>query len=75
MTAYSGLVERADVQSGDIMLIPGASSGVGLSAIQIVNYLGGVPIALTRTSAKRSSCLMPAAPTLSRRWNRTWLKR
>jgi NADPH:quinone reductase-like Zn-dependent oxidoreductase len=57
LTAYGGLVERADVQSGDVVLIPGASSGVGLAAIQIVNYLGGVPIALTRTSAKREQLL------------------
>ena len=35
------------------MVIPGASSSVGLAAIQITNSLGAKSIALTRTSAKR----------------------
>jgi threonine dehydrogenase-like Zn-dependent dehydrogenase len=35
------------------VVIPGASSSVGLAAIQIANSVGAKSIALTRTSAKR----------------------
>jgi NADPH:quinone reductase-like Zn-dependent oxidoreductase len=52
ITAYGALVETAGLYKGDVVLIPGASSGVGLAAIQIVNAAGGVSVALTRTSAK-----------------------
>ncbi len=41
----------------DTVLIPAASSSVGLAAIQITNLVGAKPIALTRTSAKRQALL------------------
>jgi NADPH:quinone reductase-like Zn-dependent oxidoreductase len=37
------------------VLIPAASSSVGLAAIQIANWAGAVPVALTRTSAKAAA--------------------
>lgn len=52
MTAYGAVVEVGKVAPGDAVLITAASSSVGLAAIQIVNRVGGVPIATTRTSAK-----------------------
>jgi NADPH:quinone reductase-like Zn-dependent oxidoreductase len=52
VTAYSALVEDARVGPGDFVIIPAASSSVGLAAIQIANYAGATSIALTRTSAK-----------------------
>ncbi|WP_323991596.1 zinc-dependent alcohol dehydrogenase family protein [Nguyenibacter sp. L1] len=57
VTAYSALIEDAKVTKGDFVLIPAASSSVGLAAIQIANYAGATPIALTRTSAKRQQLL------------------
>jgi NADPH:quinone reductase-like Zn-dependent oxidoreductase len=53
LTAYGALVFDAQVRAGDFVIIPAASSSVGLAAIQIVNCAGATPIALTRTSEKK----------------------
>jgi NADPH:quinone reductase-like Zn-dependent oxidoreductase len=53
LTAYGALVFDAQVRAGDFVIIPAASSSIGLAAIQIVNYAGATPIALTRTSEKK----------------------
>ncbi|WP_349509928.1 zinc-dependent alcohol dehydrogenase family protein [Bradyrhizobium sp. LTSP857] len=53
ITAYGALVFDADVKAGEFVIIPAASSCVGLAAIQIANHAGATPIALTRTSDKR----------------------
>src|ERR1700752_1275722 len=53
ITSYGALIEDAQITSQDAVVIPGASSSVGLAAIQIANYAGATSIALTRTSAKR----------------------
>lgn len=57
MTAYGALVAIAGVKHGDFVVIPAASSSVGLAAIQIVNAAGGIPIATTRKPAKKQSLL------------------
>jgi NADPH:quinone reductase-like Zn-dependent oxidoreductase len=54
ITAYGALVFDAHVKVGDFVIIPAASSSVGLAAIQIANYAGATPIALTRTSEKKT---------------------
>lgn len=46
------IVEVANIGIGDYVLIPAASSSVGLAAIQLANWAGAVPIAATRHSAK-----------------------
>jgi NADPH:quinone reductase-like Zn-dependent oxidoreductase len=61
LTAYGALVDIAGVAPGDNVIIPAASSSVGLAAIQIVNGLGGVSIATTRTGAKRDALLRAGA--------------
>src|SRR2546423_6984531 len=53
VTAYGALIEDAKVAKSDFVLIPAASSSVGLAAIQIANYAGATTVALTRTSAKK----------------------
>jgi NADPH:quinone reductase-like Zn-dependent oxidoreductase len=53
ITAYGALIEDAKITSRDAVVIPGASSSVGLAAIQIANSVGAKSIALTRTTAKR----------------------
>jgi NADPH:quinone reductase-like Zn-dependent oxidoreductase len=61
VTAYSALIEDAKVSKGDFVIIPAASSSVGLAAIQIVNYAGATSIALTRRSNKRKQLLEAGA--------------
>jgi NADPH:quinone reductase-like Zn-dependent oxidoreductase len=56
-TAYGALIEIAHLGAGDTVLIPAASSSVGIAAIQIANLVGATPIALTRTSRKRHPLL------------------
>jgi NADPH:quinone reductase-like Zn-dependent oxidoreductase len=51
MTAFA-LIEVAEVGPGDGVIIRAASSSVGLAAIQLTNWAGGVSIAATRTSEK-----------------------
>src|SRR5580704_16216586 len=57
VTAYGAPIEDAKVTKGDFVLIPAASSSVGLAAIQIANYAGATTIALTRTSTKKQQLL------------------
>jgi NADPH:quinone reductase-like Zn-dependent oxidoreductase len=53
LTAYGALIFDAQVKAGDFVIIPAASSSIGLAAIQLANYAGATPIALTRTSEKK----------------------
>src|ERR1700674_4767607 len=62
ITAYGALVFDAQVKAGDFVIIPAASSSVGLAAIQIANYAGATPIALTRTSEKKQRLHAAGAP-------------
>jgi len=57
LTAWGGLVRIADIKAGDPVIITAASSSVGLAAIQICNAVGAIPIATTRTSAKKQDLL------------------
>src|SRR5258705_1178306 len=61
ITAYGALVFDAQVKKGDFVIIPAASSSVGLAAIQIANHAGATPIALTRTSDKKKRLLEAGA--------------
>jgi NADPH:quinone reductase-like Zn-dependent oxidoreductase len=61
ITAYGALIVDARVGNGDFVIIPAASSSVGLAAIQIVNHAGATPIALTRTSEKKKRLLEAGA--------------
>ncbi len=57
MTAYGALIDIAGLSKGETVVIPAASSSVGIAAIQIANKVGAIPIALTRGSSKRSALL------------------
>jgi NADPH:quinone reductase-like Zn-dependent oxidoreductase len=57
LTAYGALIDIARLTADDAVVIPAASSSVGLAAIQIANKVRAVPIALTRTSAKRQALI------------------
>ncbi len=56
-TAYGALVEKGGMLPGDTVLITAASSSVGVAAIQVANHLGAIPVAVTRTAAKREQLL------------------
>ena len=43
LTAYGALIDIAGLTKGDTIVIPAASSSVGLAAIQIANKVGAVP--------------------------------
>src|SRR6266852_1835383 len=55
MTAYGALIDIAGLRSGETVVIPAASSSVGLAAIQIANKVGATPVALTRGRSKRQA--------------------
>src|ERR1700751_1227397 len=57
LTAYGALIQDAKVGKGDFVIIPAASSSVGLAAIQLTNHAGATSIALTRTSVKKQQLL------------------
>lgn len=57
MTAYGALIDIAGLKSGETVVIPAASSSVGLAAIQIANRVGAIPVAVTRSSSKRQALL------------------
>jgi NADPH:quinone reductase-like Zn-dependent oxidoreductase len=57
LTAWGGLVHLGKIGAGDFVIIPAASSSVGLAAIQIAKAQGAISIATTRTSKKREELL------------------
>jgi len=57
LTAYGALIDIGKLTKGDTVLIPAASSSVGLAAIQIANKVDAVPVALTRGKSKRQALL------------------
>jgi NADPH:quinone reductase-like Zn-dependent oxidoreductase len=61
LTAYGALIDIANLTKGDTLVVPAASSSVGLAAIQIANKVGAVPIGLSRKSAKRQALLEAGA--------------
>jgi NADPH:quinone reductase-like Zn-dependent oxidoreductase len=61
LTAWGALVKIAGLTREDTVLIPAATSSVGLAAIQICKAAGARPIALTRSRAKQAA-LQAAAP-------------
>jgi NADPH:quinone reductase-like Zn-dependent oxidoreductase len=52
LTAWQMIVQKADVQPGETVLIHGAGSGVGSAAIQIAKFVGATVIATTSTKEK-----------------------
>ncbi len=55
LTAWGALVDIGRLGRGDAVIIPAASSSVGLAAIQMANCVGAIPIATTRTRAKAAA--------------------
>jgi NADPH:quinone reductase-like Zn-dependent oxidoreductase len=57
LTAYGAIVDEGHVRPGDFVLITAASSSVGLATIDVVNHIGAIPLAATRTAAKKQRLL------------------
>ncbi|HEY4051301.1 MAG TPA: zinc-dependent alcohol dehydrogenase family protein [Acidobacteriaceae bacterium] len=57
VTAWGGLIYRGRLKAGQSVLIPAASSSVGLAAIELAKLIGAKAIASTRTLAKRQALL------------------
>ncbi|WP_163498463.1 zinc-dependent alcohol dehydrogenase family protein [Helicobacter suis] len=61
VTSYGALVELANLQAGEYVVLGAASSSVGLAAIQIAKMQGAIVIALSRTHAKGDILLTKGA--------------
>lgn len=61
VTAYGALVDQAKLTAGETVVIPAASSSVGIAGIQVANMIGATSIALTRTAEKREQLLKVGA--------------
>jgi NADPH:quinone reductase len=53
LTAYVGLVRRAQIAKGEWLLVHGAAGGAGLAAVDLGRVLGAKIIATASTDAKR----------------------
>ena len=55
LTAYGALINIARLGRDDYVVITAPSSSVGLAAIQIANFVGATPIAITRSPDKSAA--------------------
>lgn len=55
LTAWQALVDEAEVQPGQTVLVTGASGGVGTAAVLLAKALGARVAALSRSAAKRTA--------------------
>lgn len=51
-TAYHGLIDRAKLQPGEVLLVHGAGGGVGLAAVEMGKMLGATVIATASSDEK-----------------------
>ena len=51
-TAYHALIDRGQVQPGEVLLVHGAGGGVGLAAVEIGKLLGAIVIAVASSEEK-----------------------
>ncbi len=52
LTAWGALVWRQDIQSGQVVMLPAASSSVAIAASQIIKQRGGITIGTTTSPEK-----------------------
>ena len=60
-TAFHGLTNCGKLQTGETILILGASGGVGVAAIDVAKAMGAFVIAAASTPEKREACLQAGA--------------
>ena len=56
-TVWSNVFERAYLQKGEILLIQGGSSGIGVTAIQIAKALGATVLVTAGSDEKCAACV------------------
>lgn len=61
LTAWQALVDRGRLREGEIVLVTGASGGVGLAAVQLARGLGAIVVALSRSEEKRARLMQSGA--------------
>jgi NADPH2:quinone reductase len=52
LTAYQAISQWTDLPAGGVVLVTGASGGVGLASIQLARSMGFVPVGLSRDEIK-----------------------
>lgn len=60
-TSYHALVDRAQLQPNETLLVLGASGGVGMAAVQIGNVLGAQVIAAVSSEEKATTAIQAGA--------------
>lgn len=65
-TSYHALVDRADLQPGETLLVLGASGGVGMAAVQIGHALGAKVVAAVSSEEKASAARAAGADEVIR---------
>lgn len=55
-TVWFNLVEKGELQAGDVVLIHGGSSGIGTTAIQVANTLGATVYTTAGSETKCRAC-------------------
>jgi NADPH:quinone reductase len=63
-TAYHALVDRGQLQRGEVLLVHGAGGGVGLAAVEIAKMLGAVVIAAASSEEKLAAARAKGADHL-----------
>ena len=56
-TVWSNVFDRGRLQAGEVLLIQGGSSGIGVTAIQLAKALGSTVIVTAGSDAKCAACL------------------
>ncbi len=56
-TVWSNVFDRARLQAGEVLLVQGGTSGIGVTAIQMAKALGAMVIATADSDDKCAACL------------------
>ncbi len=64
-TAYHALIDRGQLQRGEVLLVHGAGGGVGLAAVEIGKLLGATVIAAASIGGQACGRRRRAAPIIS----------
>jgi NADPH:quinone reductase len=56
-TVWSNVFDRAQLQKGDVLLVQGGASGIGVTAIQMAKAMGATVLATAGSDVKCAACL------------------
>lgn len=73
-TVWANVFDDADLQAGETLLIHGATSGIGVTAITLAKAMGAKVIATASTAAKREAALKLGADAAYCYQNDPWEK-